>query len=271
MNCIGTYCILLVVIVKFLVELCSFACVCVLCNISKKNPFEDQLIDNLSNYFISNDEININNSTINNKYNKIFINRVNIENHIINESKKISSDLDINKRIFLRKLVSNSFCSEMYDNFEKYRGTQLSNIFDLNYDKIHKYSIITLILSVVNFIGKILIRTCVRCVDQKSDNNCLIFICAIFVWIIIFLDAIELVCFTLMFYFMEKGDLEKYANFLECKNVNANFFKNITDVNNIRVCFFIFVTMKFISVGIEKIGKNLENIEKEVKNGCSCC
>jgi hypothetical protein len=241
-------------ILKFLVEILGFVCVCILSHLSKNNPFEEQLIDNLSNYFNFTDEIN----TKNNKYNNIFIKRVSAKNHILNGSKTLPSDLDINKKLFLRKLVSHSFCSEMYDKFEKYRGTKFSNIFDLNYDKIHKYSIITLILSLVNFISKVILRISIPCVERDSVNNILIFFCAIFLWFIIFLDSIKLIFSAFIFYFMEKGDIEKYIDFLECQNVNANFFKNISDVNRIRECFFIFVFMEFISLGIEKVDKNIE-------------
>jgi len=207
---------------------------------------------------------------MNNKYNNIFINRTNAKNHILNGSKTIPLDIDINKKLFLRKLVSHSFCSEMYDNFKKYRGTKFSNIFDLNYDKIHKYSIIALILSCGSFIGKIILRTCVICVDRNSFNNCLIFSCAIFLWFVIFLDSIRFIFSAVIFYFMEKGDLEKYIDFLECQNVNVNFFKNISDVNRIRECFFIFVIMEFISLGIEKVEKNIEQFGDRSKYSCCC-
>ena len=258
MECPHSCFFVFLIILNFLVEISSFICVCFLSHISKTNPFENQLIDNLSNYFNFTDEINTNNPTINNKYNNIFINRVNAKNHILNESKAIPSDIDINKKLFLRKLVSHSFCSEMYDNFVKYRGTKLSNIFDLNYDKIHKYSIITLFLSLANFISKVILRICVICVDRDSFNNVLIFFGAIFLWFVIFLDAIKLIFSALIFYFMEKGDLEKYIDFLECQNVNANFFKKISDVNRIRECFLFHVILECISLGIEKVKQNIE-------------
>ena len=37
----------------------------------------------------------------------------------------------------------------MPDNFERFRGRPLSNVFDLNYDKIHALSIVTLVLYLV--------------------------------------------------------------------------------------------------------------------------
>ena len=36
---------------KFIVEIGCFVCVCILCGLSSKNPFENHVIANLSNYF----------------------------------------------------------------------------------------------------------------------------------------------------------------------------------------------------------------------------
>ena len=59
MSCPHSFCLVILIIINFAVELTSFVCVCFLSHISKNNPFENQLIGDLSNYF--NDEININN------------------------------------------------------------------------------------------------------------------------------------------------------------------------------------------------------------------
>ena len=132
-------------VIKTLIEAGSSFCITILCTSSKNNPFESHYIGNLSNYFY--DEINTNIPITNNKYNYALFNNVNTEEHIFNGSKKIYSDMDNKNKLFLRKLVSKSFCSEIRDDFEKYRGTKLSNIFDLYYDKIHKISIGTFYLS----------------------------------------------------------------------------------------------------------------------------
>ena len=53
----------------------------------------------------------------------------------------------IQKKKNIKKLVANSFCSQIHDNFEKYKGKLLSNIFDLNYSKIHGLSIANMVVS----------------------------------------------------------------------------------------------------------------------------
>ena len=138
---------------KLLIEIANFICVFILVSSSRKNPFEKHIIGNLTNYFYFYDEgstsfLNINKR----KNNNVLFNNNSTEEHIFNRSKKISSNLNIKKELFLRKLVAKSFCLEILDNFEKCRGTKLSNIFDLNYNRIHTFSITTLVLSLVFFL-----------------------------------------------------------------------------------------------------------------------
>jgi hypothetical protein len=65
---------------------------------------------------------------------------------------------------------------------------------------------------------------------------------------------------------MEKGDIEKNNDFLDCPGVNVDYFKeNITNVNKLRGCFYTFIIMNFILLGIEKIEKYLEVAEKSIE------
>ena len=81
---------------------------------------------------------------------------------------------------------------------------------------------------------------------------------------ILLLDATKLILSVILFYFMEKGDLEKYDNFLDCKNVKVKFFTEISDINKLRGCFFAFVILNMISLGVERIEKALDFGEKIV-------
>lgn len=51
----------------------------------------------------------------------------------------------------LRRLVSESFCLEIRENFEKFKGKKLSTIFDLKYSKVHKFAIAEMVISCVMF------------------------------------------------------------------------------------------------------------------------
>ena len=166
--------------------------------------------------------------------------------------------MDNKNKLFLRKLVSKSFCSEISDDFEKYRGTKLSNIFDLYYDKIHKISIGTFYLSYFFvFFYPILLFFKIFNKTKKITplKNCLILVFAFF---ILLLDAAKLILSAILFYFMEKGNLEKYNAFLDCKNVRVKFFKKISDINRLRGYFYAFVILNIISLGIERIEKSID-------------
>ena len=153
------FCKCIVYLSKMLVYLGNFICVCILVDSSSKNPFDSHYIGNMTDYFYFENNTNITTSN-EGKYSNIFNNKVIAGENIHIESKKISSGIDIKKKEFLRKLVSKTFCSEIYDDFEKYQGTQLSNIFDLNYEKIHLISIACLFSTVSTFVVGISYRMC---------------------------------------------------------------------------------------------------------------
>ena len=75
----------------------------------------------------------------------------------------------------------------------------------------------------------------------------------------------------LLFYYMEKSDIERYDDFLDCKNVRAKTFKNIAGITTLRNCFYTFVVFNVIILGIEKIDrvwdyslKTEDNIKKRL-------
>jgi len=236
----------LVDLLKGFSDIGSFICVCILVHLSHKNPFESHYIGNLSNYFY--DEID-----------DASIKRIGIEERILNVNKNISS-ITNNKKLFLRKLVSNSFCLEIYDDFQKYKGTQLSNIFDLKYSKIHNLSIATLVLYCVKFFFSILL-ICLLAFEVKS--KCTISIISV---ILIGLVLAHYLLSIILFYYMEKGDIERFDDFLDCKFVKVKRFKKITDVNKLRGCFFAIVILNIINQGIEKLENIFEKSKVEVKN-----
>ena len=79
---------------KILVEIGCFICVFILCSMSSKNPLENHLIGNLSNYFLDtvyDTALNINNFTNNNG----IFNHISTNISIYNGNKTISSEKDI--------------------------------------------------------------------------------------------------------------------------------------------------------------------------------
>ena len=242
---------------KLAIEIANFVCICILVSLSKDNPLESHTIGDLSNYF---GDISYNNN----------ININIIEKHKLNQTKKTSSDHYIKNKIFLRKLVTRSTCLEIRENFEKCRGTRLSNVFDLNYDKIHNITIATLILYVV-LLGLLIINCClVKCdiykydYSYKTGKKCCVILYLLFFLLIY---ASRFVLSLIIFYFMEKGDIELYDDFLDCPGVKVNFFKKMSDVTKLRNCYFTFIIMNFLLLGIEKIESYFEFAEKSIDEG----
>ena len=144
-------------ILRFWIEITSFICVCILVSLSKNDPFEEHTIGNLSKYF----------KNVLDQDNTTLIAKESADNII----KNVSSGPDDNiEKIKIRKLISESFCYEIQDNFIRFKGKKLSSIFDLNYNKIHKISIADLVISCVLFVSLIIAGIIIK--NNNSDNCC---------------------------------------------------------------------------------------------------
>lgn len=242
-QCSVVHCLIFLTI---LIEIASFICACILCALSAKNPFETHTIGNLTLYFndvSENEEFEDDSETIN-----IIseINNKNISNEII----------DFRKNINLRKLVSNAFCDQIREDFKKYQGKQLSNIFDLNYGKIRGISIsVVIITSVLIFCFIIFV------IFQKFlyRHKWLSFFFACFT---ILLYPAKFALSILLLYYIEKGDIEAYDNFLDCKNVKKYIFDDFSQIKKLRNCFIAFLILNIIVQTIDKLEKCCEMSEK---------
>ena len=197
-----------------LTEFACFICVCVLCGLSKKNPFEIYTIEELSLYFndVENKTSNITNiiEIANNSEQKEFNNfNINKKMQIFNKNKKDYSMKDnIKTKIYKRKLVSKVFCSEIRNDFEKNKGEKLSNIFDLNYEKIRNLSIPNMIVTCV-ILSYIILDIIMDCIKKKINK----YILTILYLIIVLSYIARFVLSIILFYYIEKGDIEKYDSF----------------------------------------------------------
>lgn len=243
-------------ILKMLVNMAIFICVCILVDLSKNNPFETHIIGNLTDYFYY--EVPISEDI---KYNNSLNNSICKKELLLNESKNTYMILEIKKKLLIRRLVSQSDCLEIYDKFERFKGSKLSNIFDFNYNKIHNISIASLILECVGgFLYIVFLVFLVSLCICKKD--CDIFILVFSYFLILLSIAKFILSSVILFFFMEKGDLEKYDDFLNCKDVKVHVFKKISDINKLRKCFYAFLILNMIELGIDKFEKILDCGEK---------
>jgi len=258
---------------KLLIEICCFICVCILVDISEKDPFKEHIIGDLNLYFFDY-SLNIINER---KSNNFSLNNITSGEYIFNESLNISSESNNKRKLFLRKLISTSFCLETFNDFKIFKGKNLLNIFDLYYKKIYLYSVANLSLScllvLLFFIGAYIAKffddccTCVVVRKISTEPVCCSYCNIIYYITFLIVYGTRFVMSFVLFYYMEKSDIEKYNNFLDCSGVKINYFKkNISNVNKLRGCFYTFVIMNFILLGIEKIEKYLEVAEKSFES-----
>ena len=233
---------------KLFAELAGFICICILCGLSSKNPFESHKILNVSYYFYESSNITTNdNITLNNN--------VSIESNL----SIISEYNALEKNMKKRKLISESTCSEIRDNFIKYKDSPLSNIFYLNYGKIRKISLANLIISCA-----IIVFIVVSSLFDKIKLKPIKIISKILIVLSFFLIMARFVLgIILIYYFEKKSDIEKYDEFLECKNIKVKMFEKFSDVNKIRKCSYAFFILNIISLGIDKL-ESLGNCSKTI-------
>ena len=151
------------------IELACFICVCILCHISSKNPFKNHIIGDISNYFINIKE-NTDETPILDSNQIIVSNSDQVRRRYISNDNdtNLHSENKVNNKIFLRHLVSRLFCTEMQDYFIRFNGRKLSDIFDLNYEKIHKLSIAILVVSSIMIFFYILICALHKILKKKG-------------------------------------------------------------------------------------------------------
>lgn len=232
-----------IILLKFASELACFVCICILCGLSAKNPFENHIIGDLSTYFT--DVKNITNNILSGPKFKVA------------NKRNLSLGNDMEKKIFLRQLVPKSLCFEYRNYFIEFKGAKLANIFDLNYGKILAISIANLVVTLVFIACCIYLFCCEKKINRYSRTCQRLFAISM-----LFLYIARFVLSIILFYFIEKGDIEVYDDFLECKNVRSKFFKKFSDIEHLRRTFIAFLIMNIIVQGIDKIEKCFENAEK---------
>ena len=204
-----------------------FICTCILCSLSSSNPLESHIIGNITNYFNT-----IPNNTFFAQQKDFVIPKYAEKNNL---RKYISR---------IRKLESDSFCSDMLYSFRTNQNKTISYIFDLNYSTVHIISIVIIGLSC----GMYLIIIGFSC--RGSSEGCWIYV-IVLIYLLLWLG--RMVLSVLLFFYIEKGDINKYDDFLDCPNVKKKFFKQFSDLEKLRKCFLAFTIFNLISEFIDKI------------------
>ena len=157
-----------------------------------------------------------------------------------------------------RKLVSSSFCTDMQESFARNEGQKLDYIFNLKYQTIRKISIAFIIVTLSATVLAI-INLCLACKmsDGKENRGCE-FVFSLITILILLAWIGQFVLFIILIRFIESGDIGKYDDFLECKNVNAEFFEQFNDIKKLRKIYISFIVLNIIFQSLDRILDFLE-------------
>jgi len=262
-------------VLKFIVDVITFAFTIRLVSLSSKDPFKSHVIGNLTNYFkiYPNTTANIETMCVCN--NETYEHSCSKEN-ILDGCLNITSDIIEFKPLLIRKLSSRSFCNDMQESFARNEGRRLEYIFDLRYKTIRNMAWALLIVTLVHiglYIPAIIIGIIAICSKEKTDkdstnNKCEIILgCMVILYgLIFFLTWVaKFVLSLILYHIIESSDIGKYDDFLDCNNVKQSFFEKFEDTNKLRKSFLAFAILNIISESLDKSNNLFENCSESDK------
>ena len=244
----------------------SIICISFICHLSSSNPFENNYIKDLSNYFT--DAPNITNlTTINEQKSRSYDKELapfEKEEQIIEENKTNSSESTINKKLFLRRLVSTSYCTKIRNKLERYEGSKFSRVFDLKMKTIHKLSIGLIVVICFPIFCNILSVIYLKFHHYYSRDIEDVIICY-FNWVTLALltNLVLLIIFGVVYL---KGDIGEYNNFLGCPNIKKQYFQRFSDVTKLRKYIIAFEILDSIFEVLGTMNELYEAYAKYTKN-----
>lgn len=251
-------------IIKLILEIISFSLVCLLCSLSSKNPFDKITIEDRKIYFYDKININITNEKRNPNNNNNSYDSPIEPTQLVTEENCSSVNGSDCPRV---DSASPSFCDDMYNSFERNKNQNLSYIFDLNYDSIRKFSLLTmitfscyLILFVTNFILKVIyLKNKRHNAIRKRIVEILILLLMSLAWLA------KTILYLFLLYYIDKGDIGKYDDFFTCEKVKKTYFKQFSDIEKLRKCFLFFVGLNLISDVLDKLEQLFDPYKKKVE------
>lgn len=251
-------------LISCLAEMISFYVIVAAFHFQSKFDFKNHKIGNLTDYFyiLPNNTVSIRDECFYNNNNTSF------HYNCSSEQKNLRfTNISYNNIFYLRKLASRSFCHEIYGSFIKYKGRPLSNIFNLNIKILYGLSIALIIIYCIFtlFFSFSILFIFSNRGENTGKKSCFkkfetYFHCCKIRLAMALINIAKFVLFILFIYFFEKGDIEKYDNFLECGNVRKKFFSKFTDVEILRKNYTVYWISTIISEGTDKLEQLAEII-----------
>ena len=170
-------------------------------------------------------------------------------------SLELAGNISLSKQLNNRRLASDSFCSDMYQSFVNNKNRPLSYIFDLKYEEIFYINLFTGIATLPYIFFFLAQDETINWYKSKEVGGGLLF----FFW------TAKFVSFIALFFFIDISDIGKYDDFLECKNVKTNFFKQFTDIEKFRKIFLAFTLLNVSSEVFDKLLEFFEMCKKKTE------
>jgi len=248
--------------IKHLIETIIFSLVIGLCALSSKEPFKSHFIGDITDYFliVPNTSNSVENICI---YDNITFGHSCTEENILEGCLNNISDIINFKSLSKRNLASDSFCIDMQESFIRNKGNKLSYIFNFRYQAIRKISIALLVVSLSYVVLYIILIIFFINATKSYRNNCSAIIAG-FSGLLIYIAWIaKFVLSLILYHFIESGDIGKYDDFLDCKNVREKYFDKFNDISKLRRCFLAFAILNIISESLDKAKDLFEGCKGE--------
>ena len=221
---------------------------------TKKDPLKKLLNDNRDIYFKNTSEIFTH-------YEKQCICGDEVLNNFCTEEQILSGchDKSLNEQqntnLFLRFLMSDSKCKEYENKIRNYEIKSLSEIFDINADKINNMALGILVLTAVTM-GIAFILSIFPCFFWKNEDK-FEFVSNLAKIIIVILSIISFIINLILFIILcvqyNKGDTSEYVSFLKCKNVEKKSFKEFDDAEDLKSNYKSFLIVNIIYYALSAI------------------
>ncbi len=162
---------------------------------------------------------------------------------------------------YFRSLMLNNECNEYVIKFIG-QNKGLNDVFELKINQIHATSIAMLVIICLSFFCLIIYFCafcgCICCACFLKDPYQCLFCVPIFFVIGMIVGVGNLAAFITLMVFYFTGDISKYADFLDCSNVNKDkFIQDFKNLEDLRSAFITFMVLNIIGIVLNLISNCL--------------
>ena len=157
--------------------------------------------------------------------------------------------------------MADNVCNDYVNKF-KGQNYGLNDVFELKISKIHATSIAMLVIICLSFFC-LIVYFCAFCGSiccacfLRDPYQCL-FCVPIFFIIGLIVGVGNLAAFITLMVFYFTGDISKYADFLDCSNVNKDkFIQDFKNLEDLRSAFITFMVLNIIGIVLNLISNCL--------------